>query len=293
MDATRESIAAMQDAPANEGVGMMLRRRRIELGLSLADVASVVKLPPRRIESLEHERWQDLPDGPYLRGFLKNIARALDIDAAVLVDRVDDSLMRSRNPDSILVAPGAPHATLPRRSGPADDRRSGRHLVLGACVFAVIAALIAWSGTSSFNDALRVGKSLVAAQRGAPEAAPPATNMTSEPVAKPLVPTPGETPPANEVAVAATPAPIEAVAGAKTPVLRFQFTEDAWVEVRSSDGRVLLKQLNPAGTEQLVAGDAPFSLIVGNARAVELRFRGQHVDLTPYTRDQVARLTLS
>ena len=147
--------------PDHEGVGAMLRARRLELGLSQADVANMVKLPPRRIEAMEQERWDELPDGPYLRGFLRNIARALNLDGEVLMERVDASLMRSRNPESILVPQGAAHAMLPRRSGPADDRRGGRALVIGAFVFALIAALIAWSGTDSFDRAVATAKGLV------------------------------------------------------------------------------------------------------------------------------------
>ena len=66
-----------EPAPARtepQGVGAFLRERRIALGLTYADVANVVKLPPRRIESLEGERWDELPDGPFLRGFLRNLA---------------------------------------------------------------------------------------------------------------------------------------------------------------------------------------------------------------------------
>jgi cytoskeleton protein RodZ len=76
-------------------------------------------------------------------------------------------------------------------------------------------------------------------------------------------------------------------------VLAFHFNEESWVEVRSADGRVLMQRLNAAGSDQQIDGEAPYALIVGNAKGVALRFRGQPVDLGPYTRDQVARLTLS
>ncbi|MGH8681156.1 MAG: DUF4115 domain-containing protein [Burkholderiales bacterium] len=37
---------------------------------------------------------------------------------------------------------------------------------------------------------------------------------------------------------------------------------------------------------------APFSLVIGNAAGVKLRYNDAEVDLTPYTRIDVARLTL-
>lgn len=286
-----------------EGVGAFLRARREALGLSYADVAAVVKLPAKRVEALEAERWSELPDGPFLRGFLRNVARALDLDAASLMDRVDDSLMRERNPESILVAPGAARGTLPRRSGPLEERHGGRMLVYGAFLFALVAALIAWSGTESFERTLAKGRSLVQSSSSpvAPSASAPETK--SEPL-----PTPGSTVaasdapttapnPADALPVPASPAPATAAdatpASASPLALLLHFTQDCWVEVRSADGRILVSGTIAAGSDRTVEGEAPYSVILGNAKGVDLRYRGQPVDLGPYTRDQVARLTLS
>ncbi len=328
MDARDGPIGATVSHAEPEGVGAYLRARRLALGLTHADIANVVKLPARRIEALEEERWSELPDGPYLRGFLRNVARALDLDAATLMDRVDASLMRSRNPESILVTPVHTTAMLPRRNGPVADRHGGRALVFGAFAFAVVAALIAWSGTESFERIVgrpgALASSLVTSRDAATPAATHDDDKVSEPIA--VAPTvaspaavatppaatgvaPGSPTPANPAsstgpaAVTTTPVPgatptttaptATAAPGAADVALVFHFTEDSWVEVKSATGRVLLQRLNAAGSDQTVDGEAPYSLIVGNAKGVALRFHGQPVDLGPYTRDQVARLTLS
>lgn len=271
-------------APINEGVGAMLRARRLALGLSQSDIANMVKLSTRRIEALENERWEELPNGPFLRGFLRNVARALNLDAAALTEKVDASLTRSSSPDSIFAPQGVTHATLPRRSGPADDRRGGRTLVYGAFLSALIAALIAWSGTESFDRTIAAAKGInqapttVAMAPTAPAAsriAVPDASVTTTPASP------------DQAAAGKAPSPASALA------LLFHFNEESWVEVRSADGKVLLQRLNAAGSEQEVDGEAPFSLVVGNAKGVALKFRGQTVDLTPYTRDSVARLKLS
>ena len=274
----------------------MLRARRIELGLSQADIANMVKLPARRIEALEHERWEELPDGPFLRGFLRNIARALNLDASSLMEKVDASLMRASSPDSILMPQGVTHATLPRRSGPADERRGGRALVYGAFLFALIAAVIAWSGTESFDHAVALAKGMVdpSAHVAAAPAATPDVAVAGSSEA-PVAATPGaEAMPPTTAAVAEPQADKAPKQGSATDLaLLFHFNEASWVEVRSADGKVLLKGTNAAGSEQAVDGEAPFSLVVGNAKGVALKFRGQPVDLAPYTRDAVARFKLS
>jgi cytoskeleton protein RodZ len=299
MDALQDPVDPILTAPpvVHEGVGAMLRARRLELNMTQADVSNLIKLPASRIEALERERWEELPNGPYLRGFLRNIARALHVDPSMLMERVDASLVRSHSPETILAAPGTMHGMLPSRSGPADDRRGGRSLVFSACVFALIAALIAWSGTDSFERTMVLAKSLFEPTHDvasvAPAQAPASVEQTTHAaVADPTGAAPGPAGVPAAGSSASTPASADPATSA-TVALTFHFNEDSWVEVRAADGKVLLQRLNTAGSEQQVDGDAPFSLVVGNAKGVALRFRGQPVDLGPYTRDQVARLTLS
>lgn len=309
------SVTTSAMSPERDGVGAFLRARRLELGMSHVDVAVLVKLPARRIAAMEDERWEELPEGPYLRGFLRNIARALQLDAATLMDRVGQTRVRSRSADSILVAPGSTHAMMPRRSGPSDGRHNGRALIFGAFAFALIAALIAWSGTASFDRMVDGGKALLAArptgpddaagkrsEAGADGSTTPATSPSNAGTDGSVAadgPLPAAPAPAQEAAstTPASPAALQGAAQAASPAsgaaLTFHFNEDSWVEVRAADGKILLQQLNVAGSDQQIGGEAPFTLIVGNAKGVALKFRGKPVDLAPYTRTSVARLSLS
>lgn len=293
------------DGGADDGVGAMLKKRRIALGLSHADVANVLKVGVRRIDAMETERWEELPSGPFLRGFLRNYARALKIDADALTERVDASLMRARNPESILMAPETLKTTMPRRSGPAEERNTARKLIYGAFVFALLAALIAWSGTDSFG---RISESVR-------EWFAPQTSNRADAVASPSRSAPVVGRREAVDAARATPTAFSDVMATKTggevrtvafqnrtasrhsepaanAALIFHFDDEAWVEVRDGDGKILLSRLNAVGTDQMVAGIAPFKLIVGNAKGVSLRYRGRPVNLAPHTRERVARLTL-
>jgi cytoskeleton protein RodZ len=73
-----------------------------------------------------------------------------------------------------------------------------------------------------------------------------------------------------------------------------RFAEPAWVEVTQADGRVVHSQINEAGTEHRIDAAGPLRLVIGNASAVTIEFRGKPVDLKPVTsQDNVARLTLA
>jgi cytoskeleton protein RodZ len=67
---------------------------------------------------------------------------------------------------------------------------------------------------------------------------------------------------------------------------------EAWIEIKDSADRMLVSSLNPAGSERVVRGRPPYSLVIGNASQVRILYDDKLVDLAPHTRQDVARLTL-
>ena len=102
-------------------------------------------------------------------------------------------------------------------------------------------------------------------------AAPPAAN-----------PSPGAGSPA---AAATTPAAGQAR-------LRLSFTAESWVEVKDGRGEVLLRALNPGGSEKQLDGQPPFAVVVGNVAGTTLTYNGAPVSLVSPKRDNVSRLTV-
>lgn len=90
-------------------------------------------------------------------------------------------------------------------------------------------------------------------------------------------------------AVAPT-APVAAAAPAQG--LRLEFVARSWIEVRDAAQQVVFSGEYPAGTHQSVAGKPPFQLWIGKASGVRVFFGERSVDLQPYTRADVARLTV-
>lgn len=107
-------------------------------------------------------------------------------------------------------------------------------------------------------------------------------------------------PPANAAATpanaAATPAnvpasmPANATATEVPLVLTFKGT--SWAEVKDAKGRVVLQMTGGAGMTQTVSAQPPLELALGNAREVVVTFRGHALDLSAYTRGNVARVSL-
>nr|WP_298410538.1 RodZ domain-containing protein [uncultured Halomonas sp.] len=75
--------------------------------------------------------------------------------------------------------------------------------------------------------------------------------------------------------------------------LAFVFNEESWTEVFDATEQRILVGLQSAGTEATAEGEPPFRLTIGNASGVELRYRGEEVDLgTRAAGTNVARFTL-
>jgi cytoskeleton protein RodZ len=78
----------------------------------------------------------------------------------------------------------------------------------------------------------------------------------------------------------------------ETSKLRLVFGEESWTEIKDKDGNIISSQVNPAGSELRVEGNAPFSMLIGHAASASLYFRGKQVDLKPYINEysEVAHL---
>jgi cytoskeleton protein RodZ len=68
--------------------------------------------------------------------------------------------------------------------------------------------------------------------------------------------------------------------------------EQAWIEVRDANDRMLVSSLNPAGSERVVRSRGPLTLVIGNARHVQVLHNDKLVDLAPHIKLTIARFTL-
>jgi cytoskeleton protein RodZ len=75
-------------------------------------------------------------------------------------------------------------------------------------------------------------------------------------------------------------------------VLKLEFGDEAWVEIKDASGRMLHRQLNPAGSSVSVRGQPPFDLVIGNAAQARMTYNGRPIDLKPFIGMTVARFTL-
>ncbi len=74
--------------------GAALKALRLAQGVSLRDIANQSKIGVRFLEYLEADRFSDLPAPVYIRGFLREYARACGLDAQRIADSYLSRLVR-------------------------------------------------------------------------------------------------------------------------------------------------------------------------------------------------------
>lgn len=305
--------AATEEAPplvAETPVGAQLRQAREARGLKIADIAQTLKLGLRQVEALEGGDWQHLPGHTFIRGFVRNYARQVQVDAAPLMAQLDRILEK---PVDNLGKQDTGPAPTPSSTSSGSARRDRQMMALGLG-FVVLSAVLyflmpgdlsAWrDNAQSLIDSL--SRKEVAEQAPAASPAPAAGQSTTggnEPVFPPgstqqqvmypqvLAPADASAP-IGAGAAARAPDARSATPTAAVPQLRFLFDKDSWIEVRDRDNKVIFSQRLGPGAEQAVSGQGPLSLTIGYAPGVRLFWRGQPVDLAPHTKGDVARLVL-
>jgi cytoskeleton protein RodZ len=281
------------------GPGPRLRAAREAQGWTTARVAEELHLDAALVEALEQDAYDRLPQPAYVRGYLRAAARLLGLEESDLLDGYERSRPQTPEP--------TPRPQIARRK----ERPSGAlWLIVAAAAFAVVAWVLWWPESEAPSPTVTVEPPSLEAPAEAPAPAPEPLFLPPSEPAETLV-EPAETltepveslaaepesaaiagPAAEPAAPAATPEPV-VVPATGEDLLRMRFVAPSWVEVTDANQARLLYGLIREGRTELLRGQAPFRVRLGNAPGVELEINGSPVDIAPRIRaDNTARLTL-
>jgi cytoskeleton protein RodZ len=274
-----------------ESFGARLKREREQQGMQLEGVAAATKIGVRMLQALEEERFGQLPGGIFNKGFVRAYARHLGLDEE---QAIADYLAAaggpapSKEPEAVLadlaaraveIRPG----TEPRRSG---DIPWGKLSVL---LLAVAVAFALWSSRSRESRSSEE----VSRSDDAPAAAAPAPAQGLDPSQASARPVGG--PASTESARSALSEQSSPGAGGTAPprtadqsqapavnagsfVVQIQVREDSWLAI-TGDGKPVLHDLVPAGSEKEVNAHQEIVVKAGNVAGLGFFFNGKPVSV--------------
>lgn len=299
-----DSIAL--DLPSGTPLGALLVLAREEQKLSVEDVASRLRLSPRQITALENNNFSALPEPMITRGFIRNYARLLGVDSEPLLQAYGMYV-----PSNSSYAISIPSANI-LISG--KDKRPWFTYIVASLVISIL--LAAWLIYTEYNPQQSLHQLASLAQtNGLPQIAEKTPQqVAAEPMPVPALPAaeraegqtsttdivlPSAEQQPEQAATPKTEAPIAASGPAQTPTvissagrLKFTFSESSWIRVSDRDGKEILNKTKPAGSEEVLEGQPPFKVVIGNATGSQLVFNDKPVDLGPHTKLNVVHITL-
>lgn len=274
--------------------GALMRTAREQSGLHIAALAVTLKVPVKRLEALEADRYDLLPDSVFTRALAASVCRSLKLDAAPILALLPQPAQHE------LVVDGSLNQPLRAQTGSASAGAraavSRPALIAAALVLLAAAAvhflpdlsfLSKWSVSTVGNSSAEVTEYVAPARGAEVAAATPAPSPVPPLVAGP---SPSAPPPATPPApTSAMTAIAPALGDGSESMLTFNAQRNSWVEVVDASGAVLLRRTLAAGEQVPVAGKPVLRVVVGNAGGVQVKVRGQDLDLKTLAQDNVAR----
>jgi len=273
-------------------VGEILRRGRLERSLKQSDVARSLRLPGMIINDLETGRVGHL-SSLYLRGYIRNYARLLDLDADELLSRVESEKL----PELGQVLP-----VTRRRISFERYLKLATYLIVTVAIVPPLVYFFVAGGARMLdrNSGQQIETARLVDASAEPSSAP-ALKLPDKPVSTHI--SASSLPLSDRLlkdvrnsAAEETPqADDQAEEGADSATSRLVLTldEDSWIEIRDAQGRRLEYDLLRSGTERAYEGEPPFSLLLGRASAASLAVDGNEVSWPESGRGDVSEIVVS
>lgn len=303
-----ESVEAISHGNVQTGAGALLRAAREAQGLHIAMLAVALKVSVKKLEALEADQYGVFPDTVFVRALASSMCRALKIDSVPVLE----ALPRSHTPKIKTDESGLNATFNDASSNSSNVLLNHLNRPLGIAFMVVLAGILAiifFPKTTSFERVAMAPPNGTSQAFPDVRALPVETDANAQPVASSPLPI-GVT--SSTVPEAMVPPRVDATSqaislpfNASSPnllllpepvmvrsmeaVLALQARGTSWVEVVDARGVLQLRQTLVKGDIIPVSGTLPLTVVLGRADLVSAVVRGQPLDTTAMTNNNVAR----
>ena len=298
-------------------------------GISLADIVQRTNIRESKLKAIESHDFAALGTETFALGYIRSYAKALGEDSDVFVQVYKDAVTsgfavkdEGQKAES-AGGKGVDYEHAPSALLMAVRKINVLYLSVGVIVVWILAMLILPGGEQGETNAPAGGES-IQAEAPVTEQKDPGSDQLSDNAnldvsaeSQNSAPSPTDGEVLSEGALdgveaaASEESGIEPQATAETEarvdddgrvnedvvaggddILVFSFSDDCWLEISDASGRVLIAELQEKGDNQRVFGQAPFEVMLGNARVATLTLNGEVVSIEPRPGRKTLRFTV-
>ncbi|MFT5235743.1 MAG: cytoskeleton protein RodZ [Shewanella sp.] len=292
-----------QNTSEQATIGSLLKGARKKQGASIDEIAVLLHLRPCIVHDIEADNFDDIASAIYVKGYVKNYARIVQVDAEALQSCIELQFPEASAPEM--------QSFSRKTTRQASDGRL--MFVTYAIAFILLALLVLWwvqkSDTQASVDFSQPTMEEVA--NSVPELfstqdlPDPNKERDSGIESTAIEPSGSVTELASVIdaesesdmldfSVGTQPElikqAIESVTGESSLSLRL--IADCWINVKDADGKTLINDLEKAGSLLEVKGREPFKLTLGAPQAVIIQLNEESISLADYPNGRVARFSL-
>ena len=280
-------------------IGALLVNGRNAASLSQVDISEQLNLPLRTIQALEKDKFDELPEATYIRGYLRNYARTVGVNAEYLVDAFDQQ-----------------HVEEVIEVSPTKSKQSYDPAILWstAAVFSILMGLvITWWIESNPDIKLTADEqiaSITVTSQSHKNALKEESNLSDsqlEVEEQEIAPTLDVEPDQGKLENSDAQIALEMQQAIQESdgsnmitlndsahVLTVTYMQESWTEIRDADENTLMQGLIEPGVVRNLSGKPPFEIFLGNAPGVVIEVNGLYFDHSQYSRsNRTARFQVS
>ena len=238
-------------------LGEELKRRREDLGLTLAQISESTRIGTRFLRAIETDDFAVLPEGIYTRSFIKAYAKHVHMDE-------DQAIRLYQEQTGAPATPSEPSEPIVEET-PFVYKEPASGFWPAAAVAAALALVLSTGAWALFHYMQKSGEA-------AEVASSPAVQTSTEP------------PPAQ--------APVQPVSDNDGLKITLQASDACWIKYVADDGKPTQKQLAGGEIEQIQANSS-VDLSIGNTRAISMQINGRDAHFPADTGVVLKKLTIT
>ena len=271
-------------------VGQILKTHRENANISLAKIASLLKLTESQVQHIENDEYHLLGAKTFVKGYIKNYCRTLNIDSTTILTMLPAYSTSDKPVDM---------QSFSRRTE--KEAHDSRLMTVSYLILAIVigsSAVWWWQNAMPIDEqtnTINANNSLISEQQESTkllaEAADEAQSneVESAPQANSTVFNEQQTiqaAPLNDVQSQSEPT------SSDLSTIIMMFNDESWVEIHDANDEKIAFGVKKAGYEMTLTGVAPFSVVLGKHDVVRITLNGEPVDISAFPKNRLAKFKL-